>query len=146
MMLEYIEKAYLPLAAMLRSRVSEDCGLAKELCRWSERLRRGWPSLHIGQPTVVHNDGRFRFSVPVFLGELQPDFVRVELFADEIDGLPPEVITLYQEQSIPGSAHGYIYAGEVAGSRGAEEYTLRVVPWHEAARLPAELPLIAWQR
>jgi starch phosphorylase len=146
MMLEYIEKAYLPLAAGIRSRLADNCRLARDLQRWSECLRRGWPSLHIGQPTILRSDGRFRCSVPVFLGEMQPDFVRVELFADEMDGLSAEVITLYREQAIPGSAHGYVYAGEVAGARAAEEYTLRVVPSHEAVRVPAELPLIAWQR
>ncbi|HEX4156955.1 MAG TPA: alpha-glucan family phosphorylase [Rhizomicrobium sp.] len=146
MMLEYIEKAYLPLAAGLRLRLADNCSVAKALFRWSECLRRGWPSLHIGHPTILHSDGRFRFSVPVFLGEVQPDFVRVELFADEINGLSAEVITLYQEQAIPGAAHGYVYAGEVAGTRAAEEYTLRVVPWHEAVQIPAELPLIAWQQ
>jgi starch phosphorylase len=146
MMLEYIEKAYLPLAAGIRSRLADNCSLARDLHRWSVCLRLGWPSVHIGQPTFLHSDGRFRCSVPVFLGEMQADFVRVELFADEIDGLSAEVITLYREQAIPGSAHGYVYAGEVAGSRAAEEYTLRVVPWHEAVRIPAELPLIVWQR
>jgi len=146
MMLEYFEKAYLPLAAGLRLRLADDCNLAKVLYRWSESLCSGWPSLHIGQPTVLCGDGSFRISVPVFLGEIQPEFVRVELFANEIGGSPAEVITLYQEQAIPGSAHGYIYAGEVAGARPAEEYTLRIVPWHDAVRIPTELPLISWQR
>ncbi len=146
MMLDYIEQAYLPLTAALRSRLADNCSLAKALNHWSKCLRRGWSSLHIGQPTILRSDGRFRYSVPVFLGEVHPDFVRVELFADEIDGLPAEVIALYQEQAIPGSAHGYVFAAEVAGTRGAEEYTLRVVPHHDAAQIPAELPLNAWQR
>lgn len=146
MMRDYIERAYLPLAEGLRARLEDNCSLARALLQWSEDLCRGWSSLHIGQPTILSSEGRFRFSVPVFLGEVHPDFVRVELFADETDGLPAEVIALYQEQAIPGSAHGYVYAGEVAGTRGANEYTLRVVPYHDAVRIPAELPLIAWQR
>jgi starch phosphorylase len=146
MMLEYIEKAYLPLAAELRARLADDCSLAKALHKWSEDMLNGWPSLHIGRPTMLRTDGHMRFSVPVFLGEIPPDFVHVELFADEFDGSPAEVIMLYQEQAIPGSAHGYIYAGDVEGSRPAEDYTLRIVPWHEAVRIPTELPLIAWQR
>jgi starch phosphorylase len=127
-------------------RLADNCNLARNLYRWSEDLRRGWPGLHIDQPTIVRNEDRIRFSVPVFLGEVQPDFVRVELFADERDGQPAEVTALYREQAIPGAAHGYVYAGEVTGTRRAEEYTLRIVPHHEAVRIPAELPLIAWQR
>ncbi|HTT82642.1 MAG TPA: alpha-glucan family phosphorylase [Rhizomicrobium sp.] len=146
MMRDYIEQAYLPLVARLRSRLLDDCSLAKALYRWSEGLHRGWSSLHIGQPTILCSEGRFRFSAPVFLGDVHPDFVRVELFADEASGLQAEVVALHQEQSIPGSAHGYVYAGEVAGTRAAQDYSLRIVPHHEAAWIPAELPLIAWQR
>ena len=146
MMQDYIEQAYLPLAAGLRLRLADNCSLARILHRWSEDLHRGWPGLHIDEPTIVSNGDRLRFSVPVFLGEVQPDFVRVELFANEFEGLPAEVTTLYREQPIPGAAHGYVYAGEVAPTRGAEEYTLRVVPHHEAAGIPAEISLIAWQR
>ena len=53
---------------------------------------------------------------------------------------------LHQEHAIPGSTNGYIYAGAVDTSRPAEDYTVRVVPYHADAFLPAELPLIAWQR
>jgi starch phosphorylase len=146
MMRDYIEQAYLPLAGGLRERLADNCSLAKTLHSWSECLRRGWPNLHMGQPTILRDDGQFRYSVPVFLGEMHPDSVHVELFANEFGGLPAEVVVLYQEQAIPGSVHGYVYAGEIAGARNPEEYTLRIVPYHEAARIPVELPLIAWQR
>jgi starch phosphorylase len=146
MMRDYIEQSYLPLAAGFRARTADDCALAKALWRWSESLHSGWPGLHIGQPTILRVEGRLRFSVPVFLGDVHPDVIRVELFAAEANGVPAEVIALHQEQAIPGSAHGYVYAGDVAGARNPEDYTLRIVPHHDAAWLPAELPLIAWQR
>ncbi|HEX4079652.1 MAG TPA: alpha-glucan family phosphorylase [Rhizomicrobium sp.] len=146
MMREYVEQAYLPLAARLRARLQEDCALAKTLWRWSEELRISWSSLHFGHPTILQEADRWRFSVPVFLGEPGPELVRVELFADEVEGRPAEVITLHREQPIPGSAHGYVYAGEVAGGRAAHEYTLRIIPYHEGAFVPSELPLIAWQQ
>jgi starch phosphorylase len=146
MMRDYIEEAYVPAAAGLRSRLKDDYSLAKALAHWSEQLRSGWPGLHIGQPTILPAEGQFRFSVPVFLGDVQPGSIRVELFAEAIDGISAEIVALHREQHIPGSAHGYVYAGDIAGPRAAEDYTLRIVPHHEAARIPAELPLIAWQR
>ena len=72
--------------------------------------------------------------------------MRVELFADGKGKLLPEVILLHKEQAIPGSSNGYIYAGIVETSRPADDYTVRAVPHHPDAILPAELPLIAWQR
>ncbi|MGH6889671.1 MAG: alpha-glucan family phosphorylase [Rhizomicrobium sp.] len=146
MMRDYVEKAYLPLADAFRARTGQGAALARQLHEWAQSLRNRWPGLHLGQPTAVESGERLRFSVPVFLGDVQPDFIRVELFADEEDGRAAEVIALHREQAIPGAAHGYVYAGEVAGSRAADDYTLRLVPHHDDAFVPAELPLISWQR
>jgi starch phosphorylase len=83
--------------------------------------------------------------VSVLFGEISPDSVRVELFADATPEFAPEVVLLHQVHAIPGSINGYIYAGEVAPSRPLGDFTVRVVPYHPNAFLPAELPLIAWQ-
>ncbi|HEY3776785.1 MAG TPA: alpha-glucan family phosphorylase [Rhizomicrobium sp.] len=146
MMRDYVEQAYLPLADAFRVRTGQGAALARGLHEWAETLRSRWPSLHLGQPSIGEADGRLRFSVPAFLGEVPPDFVRVELFADEEAGKPAEVIALHREQAIPGAANGYVYAGEVEGPRPANDYTLRLVPHHDDAFVPAELPLITWQR
>ncbi len=42
--------------------------------------------------------------------------------------------------------NGYIYAGQANGSVPLDDFTVRVVPKHPEGILPAELPLIAWQR
>ncbi|HLY06554.1 MAG TPA: alpha-glucan family phosphorylase [Rhizomicrobium sp.] len=146
MMRDYIEKAWLPLAGALRARTADDNRLARQLCQWAGTVRSHWQDMHIGQPAIAHDHDHWRFSVPVFLGEIAPDCVRVELFADERPDSPAEVVQLHQEQVIPGAAHGYVYAGEVLGTRAAQDYTLRIVPYHEAAFVPSEIPLIAWQR
>jgi starch phosphorylase len=146
MVREYVEKAYLPMAKVQRARWADDCALAKALRDWSDRLERHWSSLRAGEPTVVGADGRWRFSVPVFGGDVPLAAVRVELFADEGPDIPAEVITLHQEHAIPGTANGHIYAGEVEAGRPAQDYSVRIVPYHPAAHVPMELPLIAWQR
>jgi starch phosphorylase len=146
MVREYVEKAYLPLAKAQRARLADGCALAKAMREWSDKLQRHWSSLHAGEPTVVGADGRWRFSVAVFGGDLPLEAVRVELFADERHDASAEVVTLHQEHAIPGTTNGHIYAGEVAAIRPAEDYTVRIVPYHPAAHIPMELPLIAWQR
>jgi starch phosphorylase len=112
---------------------------------WADQLQRHWHGLHIGDPTVVRTDGEWRFSVPIFLGEVPPPSVRVQLFADAQGATPAEVVTLHQEQIIPGTLNGYVYAGEVTTSRPAQDYTVRIVPYHDRVNVPAEMPLIAWQ-
>jgi len=94
---------------------------------------------------VTQTDSAWRLVVPVYMGEVSPDSVRIELFADATPEFAPEAILLHQEHAIPGSTNGYIYAGAVTSSRPLEDFTVRVVPYHPDALLPAELPLIAWQ-
>jgi starch phosphorylase len=143
---EYVEEAYLPAAAALRRRRADAYAVAKDLAEWSDRLRRVWPSLHIGSPTVARVDDGWRFSVPVFLGEVAPDDVCVEIYADPADGTATDAIPLRQEQAIPGAVNGYVFNGQAPASRPANDFTVRVVPRRPGASVPTELALIAWQK
>jgi len=146
MVRDYVEKAYLPLVKTLRARLTDECALAKSLRDWSDNLQHHWSSLHIGQSTIVGIDHRWRILVPVFLGEVAPNSVKVELFADAREDKPSEVVTLHQEQAIPGATNGYIFAGDVRANRASADYTVRIVPHHADAYVPSELPLILWQQ
>ena len=145
MLRQYVD-VWLPQAETLRTRLAKDCALAKSLHAWSRELERHWRDLHIGQPAIARAGENWRFSVPVFLGEIAPQAVQAELFADADNGRGAEVVTLHREQPIPGTLNGFVFAGEVPAARAAEDYTVRIVPSHEQAHIPAELPLIRWQR
>ncbi len=145
MMRDYVEKTYMPLAKAVRERQEDGCTLAKKMNQWSRNLHSRWLSLHIGHPTVNRNESGWHLVVPIYMGEVPPSSVRVELFAAAKETLTSEVVMLHQEQAIPGSANGYIFAGAFASTRPLEDYTVRVVPYHPNALLPTELPLIAWQ-
>lgn len=143
---EYVEDAYLPLALLYRERGADDCAKAKSAREWADNLRRRWPGLQIEKPTITGTGNRWRVSVPVFLGEMPPSSVQVQLFGNVNGESPAEAVVLHQEHKIPGALNGYIYAGEVSASRPADDYTVRIVPYREGVQIPAELPLIAWQR
>jgi starch phosphorylase len=143
---DYVERAYLPLAALYRERSAKGCAEAREARAWADTLTRRWTGLHIERPTVSSTQERWRVSVPVFLGEISPSSVQVQLFADVREDRPAEAVVLHQEQSIPGAMNGFIYAGEVPARRPAEDYTVRVIPHREGVQVPAELALVAWQR
>ena len=143
---DYVETVYRPAAAALRHRGADQFAAAKRLERWAERLRRNWPGLHIGTPSVGRADDSRRLSVPVFLGEVAPADVRVELYADGVAGGAPDVVPLSPEQAIPGAVNGYIFSGRIPGARPTGDFTVRVVPGSPEAFVPGELCLIAWQR
>jgi len=146
MLREYVTRAYLPAAERVRERLADGAQRAKSLALWEHRVRRGWGSLHIGTPAVDSIDRGLHFTVPIYLGDIAPDDVRVEAYADPCEDGAPEIIELARGEPIAGTASGYIYATAARTSRPPEHFTVRVVPYHPSARIPSELALILWQK
>jgi starch phosphorylase len=144
MLAEYLDRLYLPAAQSYRMRTAHDLRVARDLKRWLSELREHWSSLHWGNLTVDTSDDRHLFSVQVYFGEIVPDSVAVELYAEPTAGAVPERHPMRREQPLSGAAGGYRYVAEIPATRPANEYTPRVVPAHEAAFIPVETPLIRW--
>jgi glycogen phosphorylase len=138
---EYVEQYYLAGAAELRRRMSNGDQPAREMRCWELRLRGHWSDLHIGEKTVGRDGTTWSFSVPVDLGGVAPQDVAVQLYAEPRNGGQPFVGELSTTPSNPG-----IYIGSAPASRPAEEYTVRIIPRHTGVAVPAELPLILWQK
>jgi glycogen phosphorylase len=147
MLHDYIAQLYLPAAGELRRRIA-DRRLPIEMAAWEARLRRGWAQLHIGEPRIAAGDGAWQFAVPVYLGDIMRNEVRVELYADAGAGAGRAAVTvaLQPGAAIAGSANGHIYEGNADADRPAAAYTVRIVPAMEGVRVPAELNLILWQK
>ena len=79
----------------------------------------------------------------VQLGDLPPDAVRVELYADG-DGTP--CVPMTRGRRVEGSANGYVYTATVPVARPASDWTARVVPDHPGAVVPLEAAHIRWAR
>jgi glycogen phosphorylase len=146
MVREYVEGAYVPLSSILRARLADNCAMAKAMNGWARHLHQHWSGLHIGKPTVERDGDRWRFSIPITMGEISAASVKVQLFAEPRNADEgPLVFALEQRKAIPGAANGYIYSGDAPASRPATDFTVRLIPHYLTAFIPAELPLIAWQ-
>ena len=146
MVRDYVEQYYLGAAAELRRRIADGGRAARAMRDWEVRLRRHWSGVHIGEPTLRREDCAWHFSVPVYLGEIVPEDVAVQLYADRRRGDGPYVADLTRGEAIVGAANGHIYAGSAPSVRPANDYTVRIIPRHPGARVPAGLPLILWQK
>jgi starch phosphorylase len=146
MLHEHIEQLYLPAAAEFRRRTADGGAPAAALREWESRLRRGWSLLHIGESVATRGKGQWQFSVPVHLGEIGAEDVRVELFAEAAGNEPAPALAMRRGAAIAGSANGHIYLGAVAATRPATDYTVRIIPACTGVRVPAELELIRWQK
>ncbi|HSU30585.1 MAG TPA: alpha-glucan family phosphorylase [Bryobacteraceae bacterium] len=142
---EYTKKHYAPLAAAYWQRCS-DGKTAEELLNWNREILQQWSKLRFGSLQVKTERDHYIFHVPVYLGELTPDAIRAELYAEPLDGDEPIRRPMDRREPLAGAQNAYHYTAEVAANRPAEHFTPRIVPYHPAAFIPLEAPQILWYR
>jgi starch phosphorylase len=89
---------------------------------------------------------RHHFEVQVHLGELDPDAVRVELFAEGAQGEEPVRKEMKDLGQTEGPTANRVYGARVPASRPAADYTARLIPRYQGLAIPLEAPKIRWQR
>ncbi|HTT05769.1 MAG TPA: alpha-glucan family phosphorylase [Steroidobacteraceae bacterium] len=141
---EYLEQCYLPAAAHYRARAQERGQEGARIADWQAALRYNWHSLAFGPLDVQTRDGRHHFSVPVHLGAVRPQSVRVELYADDVDAAPFQ--QEMQPSSGPDGNAGQTYEASIVAARPSADYAVRIVPAYPGVQVPLEAPYILWQR
>jgi starch phosphorylase len=142
---EYTEKYYIPAAAAYRKRAVDKGAIGRQVVAWQRALERNWSNLRFGEMKVGSGGGEHLFDVQVYLGGLDPDTVRVELFANGVDGDNPVRQEMSRGPQRVG-ANGYTYSTRVPSTRPATDYTARVIPRFPGVGIPLEVALILWQR
>jgi len=142
---EYTEQYYLPAAMAFRERAVSNSAAAARMVNWRQALDRAWPNIRFGEVKIEMDADQHVFEVPVFLGALDPQAVRVELYADPVDGKDPvrREMTADRESVRRGET---LYRAQVPAHRPATDYTARVMPRHAGVSVPLEASRILWQR
>lgn len=146
MLHEYVETLYLPATRNYRKRIADGGSLVKHLLAWHAALEQHWPSIRFGEVRITRNGGLWRFFVPIHLGELDPDAVRVELYADPEGGQDRVCRLLVREDTAATAPGWHLYQGSIQSERPADHFTPRVVPAHPEAAVPLEAHHIVWAR
>ena len=144
MLAEYLDRLYLPAAESYRRRTDQHLKLARELRTWMHDLHHHWSGIHWGNLEVATSGDRHQFDVQVYLGEIRPESVTVELYAEPRPGSPIGRHPLHRDRQLSGAAGGYLYVGNVPAGRAPTDYTPRVVAAHPEAAVPLEARFIAW--
>jgi starch phosphorylase len=142
---EYTEKYYLPAATDYRQRAENKGAMGAELVSWWRAVEQNWPKLRFGEVKVESDEEKHTFEVQVYFGGLDPDTVRVGLFAEGTDGIPPVRQEMTRGQRLAGG-NGYLYSAQVEATRPASDYTSRVIPSRPGVSVPLEACEILWQR
>jgi starch phosphorylase len=145
---EYTEQLYLPAAAVYRLRSADNGAIGRHMVDWQRRLMQKWAGLRFVEVTVVTRDGRHEFKVQLFLNDLDPGSVRVELYADGINGNAPVRQEMNPDSSgQPTGASGCcMYGASIPAARQSSDFTARVIPYHGGVAVPLEEARILWQR
>jgi starch phosphorylase len=142
---EYTEQHYLQAAATYRKRAVDKGAVGAQIVNWKHTLEQNWDTLRFGEMKIVNDAGRHVFEVEVYLGRLDPNSVRVELYANGVNGGEPERQEMTRGQQLM-DANGYIYSAQVPSKRPPADYTARVMPQQDGVAVPLEAARILWQR
>jgi len=143
---EYTDKYYLPAAAAYVSRTADKGVQGRLIADWRSGLEQKWAGLRFGGMKTETREGKHHFEVEVFLNGLEPNAVRVELYADVASGGAPfrrEMISAASAVAGPG---GNLYTLEVSSERPLGDFTARVVPFFPGVAVPLEEGRILWRR
>jgi len=143
---EYTEQHYLPAAAAYRERAADKGTVGRQVVNWRHALGQKWATLHFGEVQVATDAEWHTFKVEVYLNDLDPNAVRVELYADGVSGGGPVRQEMKRGEQPAGASGGYVYSAAVPADRPATDYTARVIPHCSGVAVPLEANSILWQR
>ena len=143
---EYAEQHYLPAAAAYHLRSANKSAIGRQMVAWRVGLEQKWASLRFGEVKVETKGEQHVFDVHVYLNDLDPEAVRVELYADGVNGGIPVRQEMMRVRQLVGATGGYVYSAAVSAARPPVDYTARVIPQRSGVSVPIESARILWQR
>ncbi len=143
---EYTEKYYIPAMKSYRARAADRGAAGEWLLDREAQLRRHWQAIYFGNVGVETSADRHRFRVQVYLDALDPELVRVELYANPRKSREQDRWTMKRGEPLVGANQGWTYAADVPADRPAADYTPRAVGAIPGVSSPLELQWIKWER
>jgi starch phosphorylase len=143
---EYTEQHYLPAAATYRERAANKGAVGKQVVDWQHAVDQKWDSLRFGDLRAETKADHHEFEVEIFLNDLDPNAVRVELYADGINSGDPVREEMKYARPLPDASRRCIYQATVPATRPARDYTARLMPHCNGVAVPLEDARVLWQR
>src|SRR5262249_26352526 len=126
---QYAEGHYIPLAEAYCARAENGGRAGANLLQWERTMVLRWRDVRFGRIIITRRGDVYLYNMEVHLGLIDPDDVKVEIYADRKDPDPPFRATMNVDHAVSGSPGAYVYAGLAPGDRAAEDYTPRIIPW-----------------
>jgi len=143
---EYTEQHYLPAATAYHLSIANKGSIGRQMVDWQHSLEQKWAKLHFGEVKVETHGEHHVFEVQIFLNYLDPEAVRVELYAEGVMGSAPVRQEMKRGRQLVNVSGGYVYNAAVSATRPQADYAARVIPNFYTVAVPLEPARILWQR
>ncbi len=140
---QYVTDYYVPAAKAYEARQANRGAVGPRLTNWRRMLEKEWHTMSFGDLQIETRDGQHHFQVDVIFGEVDPQGVQVELFAEEKEGRPWRQ-PMAGGDKLPGREGVYVFSAPAPATRPASDFTPRLIPSFPGVAVPLELPLILW--
>ncbi len=153
MVREYCEKFYIPAIQACDSLCSDTYNLTRDISAWNRRIRDDWGKVSVSSVELPDTDGSAKVGqtmpvkIKVFLGELSPDDIRVEVVRGGLNAqdqlVNSESFTATLDESTQDGHHMY-HVDMVCTRSGRMGITARVVPYNSRHIIKHHPRLITW--
>jgi starch phosphorylase len=143
---EYTEQHYLPAASAYRERAAGKGAMGVQLVNWQRAMEQNWSNMRFGEMKVATDGDKHVFEIQVYLSSLDANSVRVELYADGLNGGEPVRQEMKCIRQLADASGGNVYSAAVSAARPPADYTARVIPACDGVAIPLEDARILWQR
>lgn len=143
---EYTERFCQPAAAAYRQRAAERGAAGQRIVAWHHRLNERWGALRFGDMRVDTRGREHVFEVELQLDGLDPESLRVELYAESDGGAAPVRQPMQRLREIAGASGCHVFSAQVPATRAAADYTPRALPCHAGLTVPLEAGHILWRQ
>lgn len=141
---QYTEEHYLLAAVNYNMRAANHGRVGLDVLNWQEALSKQWPTVRFASATVEQQGEQYFFQVQVYLDELDPEAVKVELYADGQNAATPFRQPMDRGERLVGSANAFNYTLRVPATRPTRDYTPRLIPNDSKASVPLEASFVLW--
>jgi len=108
---------------------------------------KSWHKLRFGNLDIhkhEDNEDDYVVTVEVYLDDIDPKAIQVQLYADPEEGTEQEIHVMEIAGNVSRKENGYLYQTHIHTPRPVTDYTPRIVPYFDGAMLPMECARILW--
>jgi starch phosphorylase len=161
MVKEYVNNMYLPAVKNTASFIDSNFKIAKELAQWIDRVHNQWGKLRVkvdenilsNNSIVLKYKQPLKLSCEVYLGELKPEEVKVQIYLVEDDddlgnekrATEKRFELVEMEKKSDLDKKRYLYETTfIPSESGNFHFSIRTLPYHKDQSSLVETGLIHW--